>query len=52
MSWTGFKKAVGRAGTQVMMKTGHVDKTIDRDFETEERRYRVYVSTSHQLVFH
>lgn len=41
MSWTGFKKAVGRAGTQIQMKTGHVDKTIDRDFEAEERRYRV-----------
>lgn len=40
---TNLKKAVGRAGTQVMMKTGHVDKTIDRDFETEERRYRMYV---------
>ncbi|KAG4304993.1 hypothetical protein PORY_001668 [Pneumocystis oryctolagi] len=30
MSWAGFKKAVNRAGTH----------TIDRDFDTEERRFR------------
>ena len=42
MSWNGFKKAVGRAGTQVMMKAGQVEKTIDRDFESEERRFRMY----------
>lgn len=41
MSWTGFRKAMSRAGTQVMMKTGHIDRTIDREYETEERRYHV-----------
>ncbi|ODV90405.1 hypothetical protein CANCADRAFT_106303 [Tortispora caseinolytica NRRL Y-17796] len=40
MSWTGFKKAVNRAGTSVMMKTGHVEKTVDREYEIEERRFR------------
>jgi len=34
----GFKKNVNRATTQVMMKTGHVEKTNDRDYEVEERR--------------
>lgn len=34
---TGFKKNVNRATTQVMMKTGHVEKTNDRDYEVEER---------------
>lgn len=39
MSWSGFKKAVNRAGASVMVK--EVDKTIDKDFEVEERRYQV-----------
>ena len=37
MSWAGFKKNVNRATTQVMMKTGHVERTNDRDYEVEER---------------
>ncbi|KAI6822520.1 BAR-domain-containing protein [Hortaea werneckii] len=40
MSWNGFKKATSRMGTQVMMKTGHVERTTDRSYEVEERRYR------------
>lgn len=35
---SGFKKNVNRATTQVMMKTGHVEKTNDRDYEVEERQ--------------
>lgn len=38
MSWDGFKKAVVRAGNQVSVKD--VDKTIDKDFDVEERRYK------------
>ena len=49
MSWSGFKKNVGRATTQVMMKTGHVEKTSDREYETEERRYRTLESASLRL---
>lgn len=40
MSWAGFKKNVNRATTQVMMKTGHVERTNDRDYEVEERYAR------------
>ena len=40
MSWAGFKKNVNRATTQVMMKTGHVERTSDRDYEVEERYER------------
>ncbi|KAI8804000.1 hypothetical protein BJ742DRAFT_826799 [Cladochytrium replicatum] len=40
MSWSGFKKAVNRAATTVMQSTGAVEKTIDRDFEEEERRFK------------
>ncbi|ORY86874.1 hypothetical protein BCR37DRAFT_376156 [Protomyces lactucae-debilis] len=49
MSWNGFKKAVGRAGTQVMMKAGQVEKTIDRDFESEERRFRIMETAANKL---
>lgn len=34
---TGFKKGVNRATTQVLMKTGQVERTNDRDYETELR---------------
>ena len=40
---------VGRATTQVMMKTGHVEKTSDREFEVEERRFRTLESASLRL---
>ncbi|GAB7334744.1 hypothetical protein MBLNU13_g06676t1 [Cladosporium sp. NU13] len=49
MSWSGFKKNVGRATTQVMMKTGQVEKTSDRQYEVEERRYRTLESASLRL---
>ncbi|KAI4151586.1 MAG: hypothetical protein LQ341_000881 [Variospora aurantia] len=45
----GFKKNVNRATTQVMMKTGHVEKTNDRDYEVEERRYRTMESAANRL---
>lgn len=41
----GFKKGVNRATTQVLMKTGSVERTNDRDFETEQR----YTSPSFPL---
>ncbi|KAK9477933.1 hypothetical protein V1514DRAFT_332378 [Lipomyces japonicus] len=49
MSWSGFKKAVNRAGTTVMMKTGQIEKTIDREFELEERRFRTLESAANKL---
>ncbi|CAX40575.1 amphiphysin-like lipid raft protein, putative [Candida dubliniensis CD36] len=38
MSWGGFKKAINRAGAAVTVKD--VDKTMDKDFDVEERRYK------------
>lgn len=38
MSWDGFKKAINRAGNSVLVKD--VDKTMDKDFDSEERRYK------------
>ncbi|ODQ78328.1 hypothetical protein BABINDRAFT_162967 [Babjeviella inositovora NRRL Y-12698] len=40
MSWTGFMKAVNRAGTQVMIKTGHVEQTVDAEYDLEEKRFK------------
>ncbi|CCE90709.1 amphiphysin-like protein RVS161 TDEL_0B05800 [Torulaspora delbrueckii] len=39
MSWEGFKKAINRAGNSVIVK--NIDKTIDKEYDIEERRYRV-----------
>jgi len=49
MSWAGFRKKVDRAATQVKMKTGQVEKTNDRDFETELRRYRTMETAATKL---
>ncbi|KAF1813201.1 putative BAR adaptor protein RVS161 [Eremomyces bilateralis CBS 781.70] len=49
MSWSGFKKNLNRATTQVMMKAGQVEKTNDRDFETELRRYRTMETAAMKL---
>ncbi|VVT45577.1 uncharacterized protein SAPINGB_P000799 [Magnusiomyces paraingens] len=49
MSWNGFKKAINRAGTSVMMKTGHVERTVDKEFEIEERRYRTMETACNKL---
>jgi hypothetical protein len=35
-----FKKAASRAGTQIMQKTGQIERTVDREFAEEEGRYR------------
>ena len=39
MSWEGFKKAINRAGNSVIIK--NVDKTVDKEFDLEFRRYKV-----------
>ncbi|KAG0378937.1 MAG: hypothetical protein J3R72DRAFT_462742 [Linnemannia gamsii] len=40
MSWSGFKKNLNRATTSVLSKTGNMDRTTDREFEEEERRFK------------
>lgn len=49
MPWDGLKKAVNRAGTQVLLKTGQLEKTVDREFDTEERRFRNLESAAVKL---
>ncbi|EDO16191.1 hypothetical protein Kpol_1014p9 [Vanderwaltozyma polyspora DSM 70294] len=39
MSWDGFKKAINRASNTVIVK--NVDKTVDKEYNMEERRYKV-----------
>lgn len=47
MSWEGFKKAINRAGNSVLIK--NVDKTHDKDYGMEERRYRVLEKAGKEL---
>ncbi|KAF9010594.1 hypothetical protein BDQ17DRAFT_1397273 [Cyathus striatus] len=42
MSWAGFKKSVNRAGTTLLQKTGQIERTVDREFEEEEAKYRIF----------
>lgn len=49
MSWSGFKKAINRAQTTVMMKTGQVERTVDREYEMEERRFRALETAAVRL---
>ncbi|KAI3640626.1 hypothetical protein MIR68_001504 [Amoeboaphelidium protococcarum] len=41
MSFKGIQKAFDRASTSIMQKTGVVEKTVDRDFDDEERRFKI-----------
>ncbi|KAI5954686.1 hypothetical protein KGF54_002462 [Candida jiufengensis] len=46
MSWIGLKKAINRAGTQVMLKTGQIEQTIDKEFEFEEKTFKTMEQNS------
>ena len=48
MSWTGFKKAVNRAGHSVLIKD--VDKTVDKEYDVELRRYKVLARAAGNLT--
>ncbi|KAF9333519.1 Bridging integrator 3 [Podila minutissima] len=49
MSWSGFKKNLNRATTSVMSKTGNMDRTTDREFEEEEKRFKNLQSKAEKL---
>lgn len=43
MSWTGFKKAVNRAGAHVIMKTSKNKETsVDPEFDNKEKNFLIY----------
>lgn len=46
---SGFKKNLNRVGTQVMQKAGAMERTVDREFEEEERRYKTMEASSLKL---
>ncbi|AOA60519.1 Amphiphysin-like lipid raft protein [Komagataella phaffii CBS 7435] len=47
MSWEGFKKAVNRAGSSVLVKSA--DKINDRDYDSEERRFKTLETAATNL---
>lgn len=49
MLWNGLKKAINRAGTQVMIKTGQVEQSVDAEFDAEERRFHAMEDMSTKL---
>ncbi|KAI0460718.1 hypothetical protein LJB42_002446 [Komagataella kurtzmanii] len=49
MSWSGFKKAVNRAGTQVLMKTNHLDESLDEEFDLQEKNFRIIQQFTQEL---
>ncbi|KAI9208939.1 uncharacterized protein BJ171DRAFT_487878 [Polychytrium aggregatum] len=49
MSWRGFKKAVNRAATSVMQSAGAIEKTVDRDYEEEEKRFKNFEAKIERL---
>ena len=42
MSWGGLKKSINRAGTQLMQKTGQLERSDDSRFKEEEHKYREF----------
>lgn len=49
MSWTGIKKAINRAGVQVMLKTGSIEETVDKEYDFEEKRFKTMETQSIKL---
>ncbi|KAJ3411443.1 hypothetical protein HDV05_002178 [Chytridiales sp. JEL 0842] len=49
MSWHGFKKVINRATVQVMQSMGSMEKTVDKTYEEEERRYKAFETKVEKL---
>ena len=52
MSWTNIKKAINRAGTQVKLKTGHIEGTVDQYYEFHQSRFNQLELHSNNLHKH
>ncbi|CAG8519980.1 4261_t:CDS:10 [Ambispora leptoticha] len=46
---SGFKKTLNRTGTTIMQRTGAIEKTVDREFDEEERRIKNLQQKSEKL---
>ncbi|KAF9196564.1 hypothetical protein BGZ49_002759 [Haplosporangium sp. Z 27] len=49
MAWSGLKKNLSRATTSIKSKTGHMDRSADREFEEEENRAKLLETKAEQL---
>ena len=49
MLWNGIKKAINRAGAQIMVKTGQIEETSDMGYDYEEKRYKTMKNKSKKL---
>ncbi|CAG8589826.1 26421_t:CDS:10, partial [Dentiscutata erythropus] len=49
MSWAGFKKKLDRTGTKLLQTVGSIEKTVDKEFEEEERRFKSLESKCEKL---
>jgi len=50
MSWSGFKKAVNRAGAHVIMKTTkHAEVSVDPEFDKREERFKKFNGLTAEL---
>ncbi|KAL7752034.1 BAR adaptor protein Hob3 [Sorochytrium milnesiophthora] len=45
----GFTKAVNRGATSILQSAGAIEKTVDKEYEDEERRYRTLESKTEKL---
>lgn len=52
MSWKGIKKAINRAGAQVLVTTGQVESTTDPAFDFNEKRLRALEHGLSKLEHH
>ncbi|KCV68838.1 hypothetical protein H696_04256 [Fonticula alba] len=50
MSFSGFKRTMNRASTAVLQSVGAVDKTVDRQYDEEERRFLQLESNTNKLM--
>lgn len=49
MSWSGIKKAINRAGTLVLVKTGQIEQSRDTEYEHEKKRFKQMEATLTKL---
>ncbi|GMM36086.1 hypothetical protein DASC09_034110 [Saccharomycopsis crataegensis] len=52
MSWAGFRKAINRGGTQVLMRAGYIDTTIDPKYDGYKQTYRALEKEAVKLQKH
>lgn len=49
MSWAGFKKAINRTGTQMLMKAGYIETTTDPAYNHQVERFKALEAETFKL---